>query len=35
VIIINPENYVDEETEKFIKKRAAIFVEEEERAMAI
>ena len=35
VIIINPENYVDEETWKFIKKRAAIFVEEEERAMAI
>ena len=35
VIIINPENYVDEETWKFIKKRAAIFVDEEERAMAI
>ena len=35
VIIINDEDYVDEETQKFIKKRAAIFVDEEERAMAI
>ena len=35
VIIINPEWYEDEETWRFIKKRAAIFVEEDERAMAI
>jgi N utilization substance protein A len=35
VVVVNPENFVDEESGKKVKKRVAVFVEEEERAMAI
>lgn len=35
VVIVTPEEFIDEETRKRIKKRAAVFVDEQERAMAI
>jgi len=35
VIIVTPEEYTDEHTGKLVKKRAAVFVDEAQRAMAI
>jgi len=35
IVIVNPEDFRDEENGKFVKKRVAVFVEEEDRAMAI
>lgn len=35
IVVVNPEDFRDEENGKFIKKRVAVFVEEEDRAMAI
>lgn len=35
IVIVNPEDFRDEESGKLVKKRAAVFVEEEDRAMAI